>query len=200
MSKFTNVCWCFLFHFGSSALAAERTHVRDFCANKHLRTDLHSHAATLEEHFFFLPTRRSACRNKHYFSLYVTLNVTLEAVSLAFTKTVLTLRPGASVGPLNCWVLTTAQQFMIMLRKLKGRFYRSLAHQLTFRTLSDISKEFLEKLKRLMLGAHTNVHDLVLFMIVFMIAQYSAGVLFIPIIFDICFFFPLMFLILQIKR
>lgn len=27
-----------------------------------------------------------------------------------------------------------------------------------------------------MLGAHTNVHDLVLFMTVFMIARYSAGV------------------------
>lgn len=47
-----------------------------------------------------------------------------------------------------------------------------------------------------MLGAHTNVHDLVLFMIVFMIAQ-RVYYLFLSLL--ILGFFPLMFLILQIK-
>lgn len=146
MSKFTNVCWCFFFTLAHRLLLL-REHMWGISVPINIWGGLALTRGNAGE-ALFLPTRRSACRNKHYFSLYVTLNVTLEAVSLAFTKTVLTLRPASSVGPLNCWVLT-AQQFMIILQKLKGRIYRGLALQLNFRMLSDISKEFLEKLKRL---------------------------------------------------
>lgn len=189
MSKFTNVCWCFFFTLAHRLLLL-REHMWGISVPMNIWGGLALTRGNAGE-ALFLPTRRSARRNKHYFSLCVTLNVTLEAVSLAFTMTVLTLRPASSVGPLNCWVLTTALQFMIILQKLKGRIYRGLALQLNFRMLSDISKEFLEKLKKdwFILGAHTNVNDLVLFMIVLMIARYSTDVLSITIIVDIWFFF-----------
>lgn len=151
--------------------------------------------------FFFLPTRRSACRNKHYFSLYVTLSVTLEAVSLAFAETVLTLRPGSSVGPLNCWVLTTAQQFMIMLRKLNGENLQEFGPSAHFQNAVRYQSRIFEKTKKIdscWVLIQMCMTWFYLWLFLWLLDTQRVYYLFLSLLI-FGFFFPLMFLILQIK-